>query len=201
MDIIISNHLSAIRRMSLISSSSFGGFRRRNKWYHDSNWSTTSISSRDGSTTGTCLGCLRLWSATSPAIKSCKRNGKTRRMCRISAARTLAGAEELSSKCSKIVARYGVIGTRQSWTPRYLQFPKNNQENIKIMRNNQKYVKIVRNNQEYVNNTHFCPFWPSVFFSISRILADNFAAANPGLFRTSSTTSLIFWESLLKDAI
>ncbi len=133
--IIDSNHLSAITRMSLISSSSFGEFRRRNKWYHDSNCSTTSISSRDGSTTCSSLGCFRLWSETSPALKACKRNGKTRIMCRISAARTLAGAEELSRKCSKIVARYGVIGTRQSWTPRYLQSPKSYQEYVKILKN------------------------------------------------------------------
>ena len=45
---------------------------------------------------------------------------------------------------------------------------------------------------------YLCPSCPSVLFSISRTLADNFDAANPGFFKTSSTTSLYFLRIALK---
>ena len=53
------HHLLAFARKSVMSSSSFGGFRPQNKGYHDRGSSVTSISSGDGSLKGTPMGCSK----------------------------------------------------------------------------------------------------------------------------------------------
>ena len=67
------HHLSAFARKSVMSSSSFGGFRQQNKRYHYSGSSVTSISSGDESTKGTSMGCFKFQWFLLPHLWKCKK--------------------------------------------------------------------------------------------------------------------------------
>ena len=64
----------------------------------------------------------------------------------------------------------------------------------KYAKNIEIYAEIYR----IYGKIYLCPSCPSVFFNISRILVDNFAAASPGFLMTSSTTSSNFRRIALK---
>ncbi len=79
---------SPISLNSLRLSSSLGGSHQRKRRYYIESRRVTLITSDGGSTRGSSPGFCLLFSCTSGSRRSGRRNGKTSRIWRISAART-----------------------------------------------------------------------------------------------------------------
>ena len=102
-----------------MSTSSFGGKRRRNKRYQSINNRTIPMHSEDGSTIGS-KGFSLLQSSTSSSRRLCSKKGSRSSKFLMSTPRTLPGSFDVFLRLSKTVPIHDVIGTRQSCMPRKL---------------------------------------------------------------------------------